>query len=114
MEKHLIEPTENVSTHVDKQYFKSIFYFEYDDIEQIWVFSGKDCVAELYVCEDTGYDDKIYVGITLNPKFQVDLNDLESAIIDFLINEREYNVFNIDVELSPSSGDSNLWKNYKF
>lgn len=104
------EETEKII--IPKTFDSSDFYFEEDDVELIWVSCEGEYIAELYICEDTGYNDRIYVGITLNPYFEVDYDDLESQTIDFLVCEREYDILDIDIALSPSSGDPDLWKNY--
>lgn len=101
-------------TIIHKTLDTSDFDFEEDDIELIWAYCEGRCIAELYICEDDSYSDKIYVGVTLNPYFEVDFDDLESQISDFLVCEREYGMCDLDIALSPSSGDPSLWKNYKF
>ena len=107
MKTNLINQTANETEKViAKTYYESDFYFVDDDEDLIWVYGENDCIAEVYIC--TGTENGIYVSIDLNPYFDINFENLQSELEDFLVCERDYDPFDLDVILSPFSGD--MWK----
>jgi hypothetical protein len=78
------------------QLYEPLLNFVDWEIDQILIYSDKYFCADIYICEDTGYDD-IFVGITYNPIFEIHLEYIESRIINFLVSERGYDITKLDI-----------------
>lgn len=99
LDKQAINKDEKITI---KTHYESNFYFEEDDEELIWIHCGNDCIAEVYICIEA--NNRIYCGVNLHPNFEVDFDNLQSELEDFLACERDYNLLKIDVKMSPFIG----------
>lgn len=102
LDKQAIYEDEKINT---KTHYESNFYFEEDDEELIWIYCENDCIAEVFISIEV--DNTIYCSVNLNPNFEVDFDNLQSKLEDFLACERDYNLLDIHVKMSPFSGD--IW-----